>query len=79
MVLGYFYIKRILRYVALAMKVVDFFLFYEVARQNKKAPLLLTTVCSIGASWVTKESPLAHIPSWHYADLVVCYYNGIIV
>jgi len=40
----------------------------------KKAPLLLTIVCSIGASWVSKGSPLAHIPSWQNADLVVCYY-----
>jgi len=36
LVLGYFYKKRILRFVALAMKVVDFIFFYEVARQNKK-------------------------------------------
>ena len=43
----------------------------------KKAPLLLTIVCSIGASWVSKESPLAHIPSWQNADLVVCYLFAI--
>ena len=63
------------RFVALAMKVaIVFFLFYVVARQNKKEQHSLTIVCEMLLIGFQKGVPLHTIPSWHYADLVVYYY-----
>ncbi len=44
-----FSIKRILCFVSLAMKVVDFFSFLWLQDKIKKSPLVLTIVCIIGA------------------------------
>ena len=63
------------RFASLIVKVaIVFFLFYEVVRQNKKEQHSLTIVCEMLLIGFQKGVPLHTIPSWHYADLVVCYY-----